>query len=252
MGHTRGYEIIKSDTSRRQHNSGKPDPRGRKSLLSEKDVDRIDEILQTLGFDGRAITWTQLAATADAPSVSWRTIQCAPSNRGYTKCIACTKTYVSKPLMDKRKAWANQKRNGYSIDAWKKVCFLDEAYSDEDLNESYRLFASKVNVHVKTVFKNRMSQSRRIKNKYHHCWAAVGYNFKSELIFYEVPGNSNRKMNQRVYINSILEPIVKPWLKAGEDFVLEKNNDSGHGSDWKAEYLIIFTIVFFNLLILFQ
>lgn len=207
---------------------------------------------KTLRFDGRAITWTQLAATADAPSVSWRTIQCAPSNRGYTKCIACTKTYVSKPLMDKRKAWAKQKRNGYSIDDWKKVCFLDKVYSDEDLNESYRLFASKVNVHVKTVFKNRMSQSRRIKNKYHHCWAAVGYNFKSELIFYEVPGNSNRKMNQRVYINSILEPIVKPWLKAGEDFVLEKNNDSGHGSDWKAEYLIIFTIVFFNLLILFQ
>lgn len=95
---------------------------------------------------------------------------------------------------------------------------MDEVYSDEDLNESYTL----------------------------------GYNFKSELIFYEVPGNSNGKMNQRVYINSILEPIVKPWLKAGEDFVLEKNNDSGHGSDWKAEYLIIFTIVFFNLLILFQ
>lgn len=211
MGHTRGYEIIKSDTSRRQHNTGKPDARGRKSLLSEKDVDRIDEILQTLGFDGRAITWTQLAAAADAPSVSWRTIQCALSNRGYTKCMACTKTYVSKPLMDKRKAWAKQKRNAYSIDDWKKVCFLDEVYSDEDLNESYTL----------------------------------GYNLKSELIFYEVPGNSNGKMNQRVYINSILEPIVKPWLKAGEDFVLEKNNDSGHGSDWKAEYLIIFTMVFF-------
>lgn len=211
MGHTRGYEIIKSDTSRRQHNTGKPDARGRKSLLSEKDVDRIDEILRTLGIDGRAITWTQLAAAADAPSVSWRTIQCALSNRGYTKCMACTKTYVSKPLMDKRKAWAKQKRNAYSIDDWKKVCFLDEVYSDEDLNESYTL----------------------------------GYNFKSELIFYEVPGNSNGKMNQRVYINSILEPIVKPWLKAGEDFVLEKNKDSGHGSDWKAEYLIIFTIVFF-------
>lgn len=79
VGHTRGYEIIKSDTSRRQHNTGKPDPRGRKSLLSKKDVDRIDEILQTWGFDARAMTWKQLAATAEAPSVSWRTIQRALS-----------------------------------------------------------------------------------------------------------------------------------------------------------------------------
>ncbi len=71
----------------------------------------------------------------------------------------------------------------------------------------------------------------------------MGYNFKSELIFYEVPGNSNGKMSQRVYIDSILEAVVKRWLEAGEDFALEEDGDSGHGSgksnivrDWKAEH----------------
>lgn len=94
----------------------------------------------------------------------------------------------------------------------------------EELNESYTLFANQVNVHVKTVSKNRMSQRRKIKKqKRYYCWAAVGYNFKSELIFYEVPGNSNGKMGQRVYIDSILEAVVKPWLEAGEDFVLEED-----------------------------
>lgn len=70
----------------------------------------------------------------------------------------------------------------------------------------------------------------------------MGWNSKSELVFYEVPGNTNRKMSQRVYINSILEPVLKPWLEAGEDFVLEEDGDSRHGSgksniarDWKDE-----------------
>jgi hypothetical protein len=59
-----------------------------------------------------------------------------------------------------------------------------------------------------------------------HAWAAVGYNFKSKLIFYDA-GNSNGKMNHRTYRDQILEPIVKDWLLA--DFVLEEDGDSGHG-----------------------
>ena len=50
-------------------------------------------------------------------------------------------------------------------------------------------------------------------------------------------------MTHEVYINSILEPVVKPWLEAGHDFVLEEDNDSGHGPgaknivrDWKAKH----------------
>ena len=35
--------------------------------------------------------------------------------------------------------------------------------------------------------------------KRHHCWAAVGHDFKSDMCFYEVPGNTNGKMSQRVY-----------------------------------------------------
>lgn len=58
----------------------------------------------------------------------------------------------------------------------------------------------------------------------------IGYNFKSDITFYEVPGNSNGKMTHQVYIDSILEPVVKPWLERGDDFVLEEDGDSGHGT----------------------
>ena len=36
-------------------------------------------------------------------------------------------------------------------------------------------------------------------------------------------------MSQRIYIDQILEPIVKPWLVSGQEFVLEEDGDSGHG-----------------------
>ena len=55
-------------------------------------------------------------------------------------------------------------------------------------------------------------------------------------------------MTHRVYIDSILEPVVKPWIldvRAGriDPFILEEDGDSGHGGGtatnpvrrWKAE-----------------
>jgi hypothetical protein len=76
-----------------------------------------------------------------------------------------------------------------------------------------------------------------------HCWAVIGYNFKSPIHFYNVPSNANSKMSQRVYIDSILEPVAKPWLDRGDKFVLEEDGDSGHGPGrnnivrtWKEEH----------------
>jgi hypothetical protein len=75
-----------------------------------------------------------------------------------------------------------------------------------------------------------------------HGWAAVGHDFKSAMHLYDVPGNKNGKMSHKVYLKSILKPIVKPWLDRGDDFVLEEDGDSGHGTSknnivrsWKEE-----------------
>lgn len=57
----------------------------------------------------------------------------------------------------------------------------------------------------------------------------AGYDFKSDIIFYDVPGNTNGKIFLQVHIDQILEPVIKPWLLAGHDFALEEDGDSGHG-----------------------
>ena len=37
-------------------------------------------------------------------------------------------------------------------------------------------------------------------------------------------------MTHQVYIESVLDPVVKPWLERGDDFVLEEDGDSGHST----------------------
>ena len=36
-------------------------------------------------------------------------------------------------------------------------------------------------------------------------------------------------MSAKVYRDAILEPEVRLWLERGDDFILEEDNDSGHG-----------------------
>ena len=78
-----------------------------------------------------------------------------------------------------------------------------------------------------------------------YAWAAVGYDFKSDLVWYDNPNNTNGKMSLKVYKDQILEPVVKEWIESGERFVLEEDNDSGHGTgqkkgnivrSWKEKY----------------
>ena len=70
-----------------------------------------------------------------------------------------------------------------------------------------------------------------------YVWAAVGYHFKSDLTFHNVPGNINGKMSQQVYGDSILKPVVKPWM-ARKQFILEEDGDSGHGNQGKGTNIV--------------
>ena len=67
-----------------------------------------------------------------------------------------------------------------------------------------------------------------------HIWAAVGYNFKSELFFYDIPSNKNDKMTFDGYIEILERPNgVKDWLQRDENFVLEEDRDTAHGTGAK-------------------
>ncbi|KAF4127001.1 hypothetical protein GMORB2_0739 [Geosmithia morbida] len=62
-----------------------------------------------------------------------------------------------------------------------------------------------------------------------HCWAAVGYGFKSELIFYDdsTSPNSTGVMSMSDYCDKVLERVVKPWLDPTIPVSGSANGDGG-------------------------
>ena len=61
----------------------------------------MEQILETEGLEGRALTWQQLGLEADI-NASWRTIQKAMRSLDYYKCIACQRGWQSPASMENR------------------------------------------------------------------------------------------------------------------------------------------------------
>ena len=125
--------------------------------------------------------------------------------------------------------------------------FSDESHDDyDDVDRIYVIRKSDMRACSSciqhTVFELEEERDRKRK----HFWAAVDYNFKSPLVFYDVSDNKNDKMSLQVYRDSILESVVKSWIEHARvnkySFTLEENDDSKHDTrksnicrTWKRE-----------------
>ena len=167
---------------------------------------------------------------------------------GYGKHIAAQKSYVSPALAARRRGFVRGLLTRYSLEDWKLVRFSDECHFglgpqrklhiNRKTGERYRTDCIQERDPKKPKISKDGPESKKL-----HVWAMIGWNYKSDLVFYDVPTNNNGKMTQKVYLE-ILEQHVKPCLDKGERFTLEEDNDSGHGSyndtnkvaKWKEEH----------------
>ncbi|KAF1957793.1 hypothetical protein CC80DRAFT_534322 [Byssothecium circinans] len=230
----RGYEIISQDNpeaDRTHHNSKiSPEKRGRPPLLSSKDIERCDRFLQDLGWDARVLTWDQLAEELDF-DVAGNTLKEAIGSMDYHKCIACTKGWVSKRTAKTRHEWATNMLAAYpEAIMWHRVRFSDEVHWSIGPEGKMRIIRQPGERYCADCIQHTLNRDDEKALEKQHSWASVGHNFKSPIHFYNVPGNKNGKMSLKVYRDSILKPIVKPWIDRGDDFLLEEDNDSGHGT----------------------
>ena len=242
-----GYEILREGTLRRHHNDPtKAETRGSKHLLSEEDISKLEKLVWENGFEGRTMTWEALAEEAGVRGrgqeyISGKTVQRALGQKSWRHCIACRKSYVSPEHAKRRQKWAKDMKAKYPLPSdWHRVRFSDEVHFS--FGPQGRLYILRrpgerncPDCIQETEQPKNKKRKRDPENEPEldlgyklHAWAAIGYNFKSELVFYDA-GNSNGKMNLVTYRDLILEPIVKPWLDRKDDFVLEEDGDSGHG-----------------------
>ncbi len=101
---------------------------------------------------------------------------------------------------------------------------------------NYRLFNAKVYVIVITL--SSISHLLQVKRKMINAniCTSVRYNFKSDIIFYDLLGNKNGKLIHQIYIKFFFEQFVKLWITTAKYFVLEEDDDSGYSPSKKISF----------------
>lgn len=108
-----GYRLLRSKSTRRRHNTPTlPETRGRKSVITDEQKKGMDQILQTAGIDGRALTREQLGMKVGSEATG-RTIKNIMGSMHYHKCIACQKGWVTEEVAANRLAYARKMLERY-------------------------------------------------------------------------------------------------------------------------------------------
>lgn len=123
-------------------------------------------------------------------------------------------------------------RGQWTQQQWRRVRFSDECHFGQGPKRKLKLIRRRGERFHTDCIQGNLNEKKAVnKNtKRFHIWAAIGYGFKSELVFYEVLTSSNGKMTNTVYVEKILKGVVKQWIERGDDFILEEDRDTGHGT----------------------
>jgi hypothetical protein len=220
-----GWRMLK-EGSRTLHNSPiRVEPRGRKPKITAKQLYALDNFLQTQGFNGRRLGWLQLAEQVGITGVCARTIAITLGNSfNYASCISCHVSWVLASAARNRLQFAtNMLRKYPKAEDWYSVRFSDEVHFSLGPEGKVRVIRQPGERYCSDCIQEVNEPRDQHRNRIHY-WAAVGYNFKSEIYFYTTKSR-NGKMTQQDYIEQILMKVVKPWLERGDDFALEEDGD---------------------------
>ena len=151
------------------------------------------------GLQSYAATWKQLAVRSGLVGerkMSWRALKDEVATFEYEKRELHRSKMINPDVRPTRCNLARA-RKIWSEDDWKKIRFSGVG-----------------------VFGRAEGHSR------FYCWAQVGWDFKSELVFLNMEGADDGGVRPEVYIHGVLEPHVLPFISP--DYILQEEDDMGH------------------------
>lgn len=231
VSRTRGFEIVKS-FDRTFHNACE-ETRGRKKILTDIDLDKIEKLLWSEGFEARRLTYSQLLPAAGIDKeVHPQTIQRALGTRHWRKCIACPRAFVSRHHAEQRVEFARKSlEKRPAKEDYRDIVYSDEYHASCGDDRQVRILRKPGERYCPDCLYEQPSPKLKQEERFNaHFWGAIGYNFKSDLYDYRISTNNNGKMTATYYRDHILKKIVKPWLDQGMAFILEEDRDSAHRS----------------------
>jgi len=206
--------------------------RGRKALLSPEDCERIERLMYDGGHDARSAPYDELPKLACIETFNGhkRTIARLVGQKEWRKCTVCDRGWTQKDYAEARYLASKDALTARpTAEAWRDVRFAEEAhfmFGGEGTNKILHRDGSKecpdcLEANAAT------EDAEAIRGKKQgprlHAWAAVGHDFKSELVWYKHVGALSQAVTQNAYIDDILTKNVKKWIRRGDKFVLEED-----------------------------
>jgi hypothetical protein len=152
------------------------------------------------------------------------------SHFGYRRCVACHRSITSDVLAETRLEFAKEMLPKYPTkEDWRSVRFTDESHLGFGPEVWVWVTRKPGKVHCPDCVQEAPPKRKEHEKKV-HVWAAIGYDYKSELYRYH-PLNSNGAINQQIYLG-LLKKEVSGWP---QDWVLEEDGASGRGKGEKSE-----------------
>lgn len=147
---------------------------------------------------------------------------------GYYKYKACQKGYLRQVNVEKRAAFTLAIID-HDVAFWKAVRFTDEVYFDVDSRRAEFVIRN----YKERYYYDCIQYNKRSRGSQLHCWAIVGYNYKSELVFYDTysfdynPSYEVEATEQHVDDEEHVPALVKETL-AEEARLLGNNPTCNH------------------------
>jgi hypothetical protein len=129
--------------------------------------------------------------------------------------VACAKGWVSKRNAKMRVQHA-ETYLALKLEPkdWQDVRFSDKVHCRVGPQGKLRIIRKPRERYCSDCIQEQLNRDDKRDWETCHIWGAVGYNFKSDLTFYNTPGNQNGKLSLKVYCDSILKPVVSHGLNA--------------------------------------
>src|SRR6266487_1131877 len=174
---------------------------------------------------------TQLGIQASA-----RTIQRELHHAGYQCCIVCPRPYISRKQAKKRLGfalehqwWGTSNYAAFRQDSriggdWRKVIWSDEATFET--GKSGRIWVTRrVDEKQCTNCMRSVYRSGRVSVM---IWGAIGWDYKSKLVFMEKLPN-RKGICSKAYLQQVLEPVVFPLFdQLGPEYIFMEDGAKVH------------------------
>lgn len=202
--------------------------RGRPKKISDEAVRRMIQILEQ---SPETLSWEELGQAVGVEGVHFQTIRNHMVNEGYCKRIACQKRWLSHRAIETRVEYARAHEHWQN--EWRSVLFSDEVHFGLWTSRKAKVIHRRDERLCEECLESRGEQESSAP---FHCWAMVGFNYKSPLIFL----TTSISNTPEDYISRILRPHVQPLAATGRLFLLEADmwrDNSGRGRSLVQAYM---------------